>query len=102
MAGHTSVGSNLDKSRRFGAAASEGAWAPRVKGASTRFRGWIWRIARQHDPLNSATSGSRRCGNQRLGVGVLRRDKQIVGAPQFDHTSEIHHRDALANMAYHT
>src|SRR5688500_8904550 len=101
MAGHTSIGSNLDKNRRFGAAAREGAWASRVKGASTGFRSWIWRIAGKHDPLTSARPGGWRCRNQRPCVGVLRRDEQIIGVPQFDHTPEIHYRDALADLTHH-
>ena len=58
-------------------------------------------IALQNDALGgSAPIGNGDGRDEGLGIGMPRAGKQIEAMPQFNDTTQIHHRNTVADMAY--
>jgi hypothetical protein len=78
------------------------ARAARMKRTSGRDRQWTWQFAAD---CRLARASPRhqlwRRKQQRLRVGVRRRIEHRIGRPDLDDLAQIHHRDAMGEMAHH-
>src|SRR5712691_3460443 len=81
--------------RFFGGAARQCRGAARVKGASRRQGGEIWRLARDGEQLLLAAELRHRA-KQRLGVWMLRGVEQLAHRAGLDDLAGIHDRELVA------
>jgi len=71
-----------------------------VEAASHRRFGGRWNLASEH--LSRTLSvGARQRGEQGLRIAMSRISKEVLSGPDLRDLAEIHHRDAVAEMADH-
>ena len=103
QAGDMVAGCDLDQGRRRHLAVGHRIGAAGMEMAAGRRLGRARHVA-LHDPLaHAAPLGIGRGGGrqQRLGVGMQGLGEQGALGRELDDATEIHHRDAMADMAHH-
>src|SRR5262249_58899661 len=95
---------NLSRPRNLAPALLAGDWAAGMEHAA---RGWgQWRrdftpkSSRRPRPLD-AWIGDRRGVEQRLRIGMRGMSIDLVTVGAFHQAADIHHRDAIGDMAHH-